>query len=109
LGKEEDDIIRPALSAASHAGAEIEGPFASDAYFGNKAYKRYDATICLYHDQGLIPFKMLSFHDGVNLTLGLPYVRTSPDHGPAFDIAGQGTAHPGSFSAAIQLIETLTK
>lgn len=105
LGREECDIIAPLLAEMP----DIAGPFASDAYFAQKTYAHYDATICLYHDQGLIPFKMLHAHDGVNFTAGLPYVRTSPDHGPAFDIAGKNTANDGSFFAALQLIEALTK
>lgn len=102
LGREEQEILAPVIG--EFADADVQGPFASDAYFGLKRYENYDATICLYHDQGLIPFKLLHFNDGVNMTIGLPYLRTSPDHGPAFDIAGRGIADERSFLAACMLL-----
>lgn len=104
LGREEIDILIPVIQKFDG----VDGPFPSDAYFGSKRTLDYDATICLYHDQGLIPFKMLHFSDGVNVTIGLPYLRTSPDHGPAFDIAGQGKADPTSFLHAMRLASHLT-
>lgn len=93
IGFEESKIIKPILDKEKYL---IEGPFVPDAYFGNKLYKNYDCTIGMYHDQILIPFKLLNFNRGVNFTAGLPIVRTSPDHGTAFDIAGMGIAKPDS-------------
>ena len=81
---------------------EVNGPFSADAFFGSKSYKNYDAILAMYHDQGLIPFKTLSFGQGVNFTAGLSVVRTSPDHGTAFAIAGKGEADPESFAQAVQ-------
>lgn len=104
LGTEEKDILLPEIAHFP----TVSGPFASDAYFGTRAYEHYDATICMYHDQALIPFKLLHFDDGVNATIGLPYLRTSPDHGCAFDIAGKGIAREGSFLAAMRLLQSLT-
>lgn len=98
LGEEEVDTIVPAIQAVSG----VSGPFPSDSYFGMRLYEKYDATICLYHDQGLIPFKLLHFDRGVNMTIGLSYVRTSPDHGCAFDIAGQGIASSASMEEALR-------
>jgi 4-hydroxythreonine-4-phosphate dehydrogenase len=109
LGREEDEIIAPALEAAREEdglverGARIDGPFPADGFFGTQAYARYDAVLAMYHDQGLVPFKALTFGGGVNMTAGLPVVRTSPDHGTAFDIAGTGQAHPGSMKSALRL------
>jgi len=77
------------------------GPFTADGFFGSMNHKKFDAVLAMYHDQGLIPFKMLHFHDGVNYTAGLPYVRTSPDHGTAYEIAGKNEADPTSFKAAL--------
>ena len=87
LGNEEDKIIKPVIKKLNHKNKNVYGPFSSDSYFGNKLYKKYDATFSLYHDQGLIPFKMISFSDGVNFTAGLKFIRTSPDHGTAYDIS----------------------
>jgi 4-hydroxythreonine-4-phosphate dehydrogenase len=103
LGREEIDILAPALEALRAEGIDITGPLPPDTMFHTEARAHYDAAICLYHDQGLIPVKTLDFHGGVNVTLGLPIVRTSPDHGTAFDIAGQGIARPDSLIAALKL------
>lgn len=103
LGREEIDIVAPALATLRSEGIDIIGPFAADAMFHARARARYDAALCLYHDQALIPLKTLHFDDGVNMTLGLPIVRTSPDHGTAFDIAGQNAANPGAMIAAIEM------
>jgi len=103
LGHEEIDILAPALRTLAAEGLEILGPLSPDTMFHKEARAQYDAAICLYHDQGLIPVKTLDFHGGVNITLGLPIVRTSPDHGVAFDIAGQGVARADSLIAALRL------
>jgi len=101
IGKEEIDIIKPVIKKYSKA-AEIEGPFSSDAFFGSKAYTNYDMIIGMYHDQVLIPFKLLNFGFGVNYTSGLPIVRTSPDHGVAYDIAGKFIADESSILQAFK-------
>ncbi len=103
LGREEIDILAPALETLRAGGIHIAGPLPPDTMFHAEARAQYDAAICLYHDQGLIPVKTLDFHGGVNVTLGLPIVRTSPDHGTAFDIAGQGVARADSLIAALKL------
>jgi 4-hydroxythreonine-4-phosphate dehydrogenase len=103
LGHEERTIIAPAVDALIRAGVAATGPAPADTLFHAAARTRYDAVICMYHDQALIPLKTLDFEHGVNVTLGLPFVRTSPDHGTAMDIAGQGTASPESLIAAIEL------
>ena len=103
LGREEIDIVIPAIEQLREEGIEIEGPLAADTMFHPRARARYDAALCLYHDQALIPLKTLHFDEGVNITLGLPIVRTSPDHGTAFGIAGKNAADPGATIAAIQL------
>jgi len=103
LGTEEIEIIIPAVEQLRAEGIDIEGPVAADTMFHERARATYDAAICLYHDQALIPLKTLHFDDGVNMTLGLPIVRTSPDHGTAFPIAGQNKAQPGAMIAAIKL------
>ncbi len=103
LGREEIDVILPALAAIHAAGAEVSGPLPPDTMFHAAARARYDAALCMYHDQALIPLKTIDFERGVNTTLGLPIVRTSPDHGTALDIAGRGLAHPGSLIEAIKL------
>lgn len=102
LGLEEIEIIKPALENLRERGINVTGPFPADTMFHAGARKTYDCAICLYHDQGLLPIKTLDFHGGVNITLGLPIIRTSPDHGTAFDIAGQGKASPASLIAALQ-------
>jgi 4-hydroxythreonine-4-phosphate dehydrogenase len=102
LGKEEEKILRPFIRKFQGRNAVIEGPFPPDAFWGMRREKEYDAVFAMYHDQGLIPFKMLSFSDGVNYSAGLSIVRTSPDHGTAFDIAGTGRADSSSMIAAIR-------
>lgn len=101
LGTEEQDIIIPAIRKATEEGILAYGPFSPDGYFGLGNYENFDATLAMYHDQGLAPFKALSFEDGVNYTAGLPVVRTSPDHGTAFEMAGRDMADPRSMRAAI--------
>lgn len=101
LGTEEQDIIIPAIEKATKEGILAFGPFSPDGYFGLGHYESFDATLAMYHDQGLAPFKALSFEDGVNYTAGLPIVRTSPDHGTAFEMAGRDEADPRSMRAAI--------
>ena len=103
FGKEEIFIISPAIKKASVNCGKIFGPFPPDVVFARALQGKYDAVIAMYHDQGLIPFKLLYFKDGVNMTIGLPFVRTSPDHGTAFDIAGKGIADPSSMIEAIRL------
>jgi len=103
LGREEIDIVIPAIERLREEGIMIEGPLAADTMFHPRARARYDAALCLYHDQALIPLKTLHFDEGVNITLGLPIVRTSPDHGTAFNIAGKDAADPGATIAAIRL------
>lgn len=103
LGHEERDVIAPAIEVLSGEGIAAYGPCPADTLFHEAARADYDAAICMYHDQALIPLKTLSFDDGVNVTLGLPFVRTSPDHGTALDIAGTGVARAGSLIAAIRL------
>ncbi len=102
LGLEEIEIIQPAIDQLRQRGLKVEGPMPSDTMFHADARAKYDCAICLYHDQGLIPVKTLDFHGGVNITLGLPIVRTSPDHGTAFDIAGKNQASAASLIAALQ-------
>jgi len=102
LGREEIEIIAPAIHRLAEEGIAATGPHAPDAMFSNRARRDYDVALCMYHDQGLIPLKALHFDEGINVTLGLPIVRTSPDHGTAFDIAGQGVADPGAMIAAIR-------
>ena len=101
LGTEERDIIAPAIAKARESRIMAFGPYAADGFFGSGAYTHFDAVLAMYHDQGLAPFKALSMDDGVNFTAGLPYVRTSPDHGTAYDIAGKGEADPQSMLHAI--------
>jgi len=108
IGKEELNEIIPVISLMNEAGFRIRGPFSPDAYFANKLYGKFDITIAMYHDQGLIPFKMISFGKGVNFTAGLNIIRTSPDHGTAFDIAGTGIAETGSSAEAIALAAKLS-
>jgi 4-hydroxythreonine-4-phosphate dehydrogenase len=107
IGTEERDIIAPAIAQLSAEGFDIHGPLPADTMFHEAARATYDAALCMYHDQALIPVKMLAFDSAVNVTLGLPFVRTSPDHGTAFDIAGSGRAAPGSLIAALLLAARL--
>lgn len=101
IGDEEQDIIIPTLNNMQDKGIMAFGPYAADSFFGNKTYKEFDAVLAMYHDQGLAPFKALSFGNGVNFTAGLSKIRTSPDHGTAFDIAGKGEANYESFKSAV--------
>ncbi len=103
FGSEERDIIIPAVKWAKREGFHVEGPFPADTLFYRAASGEYDAVVCMYHDQGLIPLKLLHFSDAVNVTLGLPIIRTSVDHGTAYDIAGTGKADPSSLLAAIRM------
>jgi 4-hydroxythreonine-4-phosphate dehydrogenase len=108
MGREEITIIAPAIEALRTEGIDAIGPLPADTMFHAKARARYDVALTMYHDQGLIPVKTLAFDEGVNVTLGLPFVRTSPDHGTAFDIAGKGLANPSSLIAALKLADRLT-
>jgi 4-hydroxythreonine-4-phosphate dehydrogenase len=103
LGREDIDIVAPAIAALRAAGIDARGPLAADTMFHAEARRTYDAALCMYHDQALIPIKTLDFDGAVNVTLGLPFIRTSPDHGTAFDIAGKGIARPDSLIAALRL------
>ena len=103
MGNEESTVIAPAIELLKAEGFDVFGPVSPDALFTPQARLGYDLALCMYHDQGLIPLKALCFDEGVNMTLGLPIIRTSPDHGTAFDIAGKGIASPGAMIAAIRM------
>jgi 4-hydroxythreonine-4-phosphate dehydrogenase len=103
IGKEDDTILKPVIKKLFEKGTMVFGPYPADGFFGNSQYEKFDAVIAAYHDQGLIPFKTLSFGNGVNYTAGLNKVRTSPDHGTAYDIAGKGIANHNSFKEAVFL------
>jgi len=103
LGRQEIEVIAPAIELLRAEGIDVTGPYSADGMFHPAARARFDAALCMYHDQALIPLKTLHFDDGVNVTLGLPIVRTSPDHGTAFDLAGQGRASPAPMIAAIRM------
>jgi 4-hydroxythreonine-4-phosphate dehydrogenase len=107
MGKEDATIVRPAVERLIADGIDARGPLPADTMFHEAARRTYDAALCMYHDQALIPIKTLAFDHGVNVTLGLPFVRTSPDHGTAFDIAGTGKANPSSLVAALKLAARL--
>lgn len=109
LGSEELTIIKPAVEAAQKAGIIVHGPYGADGFFGSGAYKQFDGILAMYHDQGLVPFKTIAFHSGVNFTAGLPFVRTSPDHGTGYDLAGKGEASEESLLAAIYLAMDIYK
>ena len=109
MGSEEATIIIPAIDKLRAEGIDVVGPLPADTMFHASARARYDVALTMYHDQGLIPVKTLAFDEGVNVTLGLPFVRTSPDHGTAFDIAGKGIANPSSLIAALRLADRLTR
>jgi 4-hydroxythreonine-4-phosphate dehydrogenase len=109
IGREEVEVVKPAIEALRAAGVEATGPYPADTLFPAEMRARYDAVLCMYHDQALIPVKMLDFWGGVNVTLGLPIVRTSPDHGTGFDIAGRGIARPDSLIAAIRLADKIAR
>ena len=108
LGTEDTSIVAPAIEILRGEGIEARGPLPADTMFHEAARKTYDCAICMYHDQALIPIKTVAFEDAVNVTLGLPFIRTSPDHGTAFDIAGTGKANPSSLIAAIRLAARMT-
>ena len=108
LGSEDRSIVAPAVEILRSEGLNIRGPLPADTMFHEAARKTYDCAICMYHDQALIPVKTLAFDDAVNVTLGLPFIRTSPDHGTAFDIAGTGRANPSSLIAALRLAARMT-
>ena len=101
LGTEEQEIIKPAIDEAFENKIMAFGPYAADGFFSSRMYEKFDAVLAMYHDQGLAPFKALVAENGVNFTAGLPYIRTSPDHGTAYDIAGKGIADPTSMREAI--------
>src|SRR5690606_9006091 len=103
MGAEDRDVVAPAISALQAEGIDAFGPLPADTMFHATARARYDVALCMYHDQALIPAKALAFEEAVNVTLGLPFIRTSPDHGTAFDIAGKGVASPDSLIAALKL------
>jgi len=103
IGKEDDEIIKPVIKKMFEKGTLVFGPYPADGFFGSSQYEKFDAVIAAYHDQGLIPFKTLSFGNGVNYTAGLNKIRTSPDHGTAYDIAGKGIADYNSFKEAVYL------
>ncbi|MBV9464244.1 MAG: 4-hydroxythreonine-4-phosphate dehydrogenase PdxA [Verrucomicrobiae bacterium] len=109
FGREEIRIIAPAVRKLRRRGWDVSGPHSPDTLFHAAAGGRYDAVVCMYHDQGLIPLKLLAFETGVNVTLGLPFPRTSPDHGTAFDIAGRGVANAGSMIEALKLACVLAR
>jgi len=107
LGQEDEAIVAPAVARLAADGIDVKGPIPADSMFHERARATYDAALCMYHDQALIPIKTLAFDHAVNVTLGLPFVRTSPDHGTAFDIAGTGSADPASLIAALRLAKRL--
>ncbi len=109
LGTEEETVITPAIRATKVSGLDVEGPCPADTLFYYAYRGDFDVVVAMYHDQGLAPLKMIAFESGVNWTLGLPFVRTSPDHGTAYDIAGKGIANPGSMTAAILLAKKLAR
>ncbi|KKM56865.1 hypothetical protein LCGC14_1551280, partial [marine sediment metagenome] len=109
IGKEDDEVLRPIIKEMSDAGHLVFGPYSADSFFGSENYKNFDAILAAYHDQGLIPFKTLSFGMGVNFTAGLSKVRTSPDHGTAYEIAGQNKADHSSFKEAVFMALTIFK
>jgi len=107
LGSEEEEFIRPAIIESKKSGIFVSGPFSSDGFFGSGQFAKFDGIIAMYHDQGLIPFKTLNFYNGVNFTAGLPFIRTSPDHGTAFDLAGKNEADFRSMFHAILLAKNM--
>ncbi len=109
MGKEEEECIAPAVKELNNAGLSVYGPYPADGFFGSSKFKGFDAIMAMYHDQGLVPFKALAFSTGVNYTAGLPIIRTSPDHGTAYDIAGKGVASEDSFREAIYLACDIAK
>ncbi len=109
FGREEVDIIEPTLKGLGSADWSVEGPFPADTLFFRAYQGEFDAVVAMYHDQGLVPIKLVHFHDAVNVTLGLPIIRTSVDHGTAYDLAGTGRAHPGSLEAAVRMATQMAR
>lgn len=109
IGTEDKDIIKPLIENFKNKGEIVMGPFPADGFFAAESYRKFDAVLAMYHDQGLTPFKMLAFDDGVNFTAGLKAIRTSPDHGTAYDIAGKGIANENSFREAVFLVLSIIK
>jgi 4-hydroxythreonine-4-phosphate dehydrogenase len=109
FGLEDERIVRPAVEAARDGGLLVDGPLPADTIFYHASNGRYDAVVAMYHDQGLIPLKLLHFSDAVNITLGLPIIRTSVDHGTAYDIAGKDMADPSSLVAAIKMAAKIAR
>ena len=109
LGTEEKTVIAPAILAMQSKGIAVEGPFSADTLFHHAYRGDFEAVVAMYHDQGLVPLKMVAFENGINWTLGLPFIRTSPDHGTAYNIAGKGVANPASMLAAIRLAKKLAQ
>ena len=109
MGHEEIEVIEPVLHELRAQGLDLRGPMSADTMFHDRARATYDAAVCMYHDQALIPIKTLDFDRGVNVTLGLPFIRTSPDHGTALDIAGQGRANPSSMIEALKMAYTMAQ
>jgi 4-hydroxythreonine-4-phosphate dehydrogenase len=109
IGKEDEEVVRPAVEAMRSLGIDAAGPLSADTLFHASARAAYDVALCMYHDQALIPAKTLAFDEAVNVTLGLPFIRTSPDHGTAFDIAGSGRANPSSLIAALRLAAAMAR
>jgi 4-hydroxy-L-threonine phosphate dehydrogenase PdxA len=101
IGNEDEELIRPTLLEIQEKGKLVYGPYAADGFFGSQNYQKFDGVLAMYHDQGLVAFKTIAFGSGVNFTAGLSGIRTSPDHGTAFEIAGKGDANPSSFKEAI--------
>jgi 4-hydroxythreonine-4-phosphate dehydrogenase len=109
LGSEETNVIKPLIKELKEKGKIISGPYPADGFFGKESYKKFDAVLAMYHDQGLIPFKAMAFDTGVNFSAGFPKIRTSPDHGTAYDIAGKNKANESSFREAVYLALQLVK
>jgi len=109
MGMQDIEVISPAIEALKNEGLNVVGPLPADTMFHASARKRYDVALCMYHDQALIPAKTLAFDEAVNVTLGLPFIRTSPDHGTAYDIAGTGVANPSSFKAALNMADGMMR
>jgi len=109
IGTEEEEIIRPVIIEAKKNGVHVVGPYAADGFFGSSKFTKVDGILAMYHDQGLVPFKALTFGTGVNFTAGLPIVRTSPDHGTAYDLAGKNEADESSFRSALYLALDLSR
>ena len=109
LGSQEERVIQPAIEILKAKGISVFGPLPADTMFHRAARQTYDIAICMYHDQALIPVKMIDFDEAVNITLGLPFVRTSPDHGTAYDIAGTGKANPSSMAAALSMAAKMSE